>query len=422
LSSPLDGLGSISYYLPRVLKKIFYPAVQSGEDTFTRQASASSSPLQSAVMRDVNYPFQLFGTSLEGGSLHGSAQEVLPLLAHAKTIALGDLHGSHQKLMETLLATNLIRMPEASQRQYTQLSMRLNKLVENDLLHQGDLYIRNPKSKDEAQKIQRSIKTQLETIQWNGGEDRQLILIGDVVADRGPLDSITLDILEKIKDQHPHRVVILASNHDHDGFGFLVKKRHEMKSAFVGSQKRAFETSEDKAALEAQYKRHSRESSLMHYDAETETLYTHAPITMKNMESLTGIMKQHGYLPENFKLETMRKDGLKDLTEQANTFYRNMMEKAFEQKRQDLALEKTLACRRNGFLWRRGSYRKPQEIPFYQRGVSRLVHGHDKASQRSNLHGTIVYNLDQNTRKDMLSPETDYNQPSRLYLEGTIDH
>jgi hypothetical protein len=152
---------------------------------------------------NIPYSFELHTVSGHQAALDGQAAATA--LKNAKLVAVGDLHASYYKLIETLLAANLIAMPPET-------AKALLALVQDEKGITGTVA--------ERQALYAQVKALIPQMQWVGG-NRQLLLIGDVLADRGPFDNITLDIIEYLTKDHPERLIRLASNHDHEALKHL---------------------------------------------------------------------------------------------------------------------------------------------------------------------------------------------------------
>jgi len=352
------------------------------------------------VGESVPYKYSIFNS--DGAVADGRYNQIQKSIADANTIALGDLHGSYQKLMETLVVTGMASMPPESARQLVKLSQRLEDLVANNPLlmevpvepERGPLFERilSKIYRDEdvipltplekASQLQEDIINLIKTMSWTGKDGQSLILIGDVLADRGISDRITLELLSHISRPNPERIIRLASNHDHAGVHFLLTGKTTMHHQ--GSQTRAFQMTrnEDYDALGELYLEHISQLKLMHLDHETKTLYTHAPVTKENIISLINNLKAEDLLDSNFSYHDISSKNISQLIDVANYFYKEAVMFPFENNLtfvDDLA-EETLNNDRSGFLWSRSSHPLIENLPLYEKGVNALVHGHDHST------------------------------------------
>jgi hypothetical protein len=272
----------------------------------------------------------------------------------------------------------------------------------------------------------------LPSIKWIGG-DRKLILIGDVLSDRGPCDLLTLKIIEHLtKDRHDDRFIRLASNHDHNVVPWLAGgktqissdqscslDRAEMLAAYINQKD---ENRQELTKLRELYKDYLNQSKLLHYDPATKTLYTHAAVTNKNLDKLVKVLKEtDSSIPKRSKIQDG--EAISAFVNKANKYYTKYVNKWIEQKyNENPGFENVLAGDpKKAFLWNRSALSSRGELPLKGQGVSRLVHGHDSRSKRSS-YGTNssssyhIVNLDQDIRKDHPS-FFDPLQPNPLYAE-----
>ncbi|MFN7834346.1 MAG: hypothetical protein ACK5NY_00925 [Burkholderiaceae bacterium] len=390
-------------------------------------------------------------------------------LRTAKTLALGDLHGSCYKLVETLLAAKLIYMPEEDAKRFAELMKDERNNLPNNLI---EFIIHSTEAEREKHKTDFSqvlreisnlvseLRRAISRIKWIGG-DRQLVLIGDVLGDRGLSDQITLEILEKLTGDTLGRIVRIASNHDHDVIEPLLNGKIERafgeerltevfgtlgpgQAVSLWVALKLTETDmEAREELVQRYKDYLSNSKLMHYDPDTSTLYTHAPIDSEHIKSLINLInnkntknlendknqsdkKNNGRpwysfkgrrsvknegIPVNSELNIIKYDELDRETlpgfvDKANKLYRDYIIDCFKNSTVGDEVEKFLAGDQNkSFFWKRhfeldenGSFvldagRNPifveyeeNELPFKEMGVKTLVHGHDDGTKSSGFH------------------------------------
>jgi hypothetical protein len=366
-------------------------------------------------------------------------------IASAKSICIGDLHGSYEKLVETLIATNLASMPKESAKRYVELSKKLETLiVTNPGLEEikpqdppktsferlmEKMFKAPPKQSlteiEKAANLQAEIIDLLKTMKWSGPEGQKLILIGDIIGDRGVTDTITLELLSHLSAKSPDRIIRIASNHDHCAAAYLLKK--DSRINHHESQLRAFQLSKDHDSLVSLYREHLAELKLMHYDSDTQTLYSHAPITPANFETLIANLKEEGFIDQELRYQDINEDTIAEFVEISNAFYREAILFPFENGLDsiDYKVEATVNDSNNGFLWRRCRYADIADIPLVHQGVKTIVHGHDSSSQANSPYSVdraaknsespiTIVNLDNQLRK---SPEYQSPENCRLFVQ-----
>lgn len=357
---------------------------------------------QTALLNTFNIPYPLdIKSHLNHRNMSGlNAIEAAGYLKHAPVVALGDLHGSYAKLVETLLLSDMITMPP-------EIATRLKNIMNDPRNFSDDM--------NELNALYDELKAVIPHIEWKG--NRTLLLIGDVLSDRGPCDLFTLKIIEHLtQDGHDDRFIRIASNHDHNVLPNLIHNMNTLNPADSINRARSLAEhhgSDAEADLKQMLRHYLSQSKLMHYNPETQTLYTHAPITNRNLEELIVLMRTKGHsVPDLSTINTPA--DIRRLAEQANQFYHGYVIDCIDNQRLDTQVEKTL--RENGFLWNRSSLNDENDLPLKSKGVIRLVHGHDQDSKNSPFRmrdpsrtstapSYDVVNLDQNIRK-YDNPET----------------
>ena len=219
------------------------------------------------------------------------ALEASKQLAEAPVIALGDLHGSFLKLTETLVLAQLIRIPRNLVKGFKESASQIERLVAIDPK------LESPDTKKSIKIYEAHLLACIDQFIWTG-DKRQLILIGDVLGDRGPTDKLTLAIINKLRADNPERIISIASNHDNEALNMMEYSIKSKKTRFSemwadpsrASTLRAFNLSADSAeerkALLDSYMEYFQHQKLLHYNPKTQTLYAHAPISEHNLESI----------------------------------------------------------------------------------------------------------------------------------------
>lgn len=366
-------------------------------------------------------------------------------IADAKTICLGDLHGSYEKLVETLISTGLATMPKESALKFVKASKELEELVSNNPYLETITPQEPPKSTFErlmervfktpqkesptaiaqAKILQSDLIESLKTLRWTGAEGQKLILIGDMIGDRGVSDTLTLTVLSHLSKEDPNRLIRIASNHDHCAANFLLNGERTMNHD--ESQARAFKLSDNHTELRELYLNHLKELKLLHYDKSSKTLYSHAPITPENFESLIANLKEEGFIDQELGYKDINDNTIEEFIEIANQFYKEAVTFPFENGLSgfDPIAEQTLNDSKDGFFWKRCQYSNSKDLPLVNQGVETVVHGHDKSSgvdspfaiDRRKYEGEIktkVVNLDNTVRK---SPGFENTENCRLFVQ-----
>jgi hypothetical protein len=133
-----------------------------------------------------------------------TAKETSQQLVSAKTIALGDIHGSYEKLVETLITSRLATMPPDKAERFIEISAEFEDLVAKNP------HLAEPLVRAKAKEIEAELGEIIETITWIGGDDKQLILLGDILADRGVTDTLTLKLLNRLSSENPGQFIKLT--------------------------------------------------------------------------------------------------------------------------------------------------------------------------------------------------------------------
>jgi len=351
-------------------------------------------------------------------------EELKPALAYkklhtAKSVAIGDLHASSQKLFETLVVGGFIQMPEAKLKQL-QHSLAMLEII-------GDIIDRKVSApaaltrlspdplkveQDALKHYHKEVLDLLPQMQWAGGK-RQLILIGDVVSDRGAYDPTTLAMINHLDQQAPGQVIRLASNHDHNTLHYITNNQldYDWQSQSIHNAVRlARQTYGGEDLLKASYLKHLSQSQVFHWDAENKAMYSHAPINRSTLGSaINGLNKAGLNLIDYNSLNEMN---LPHFVQSINQAYKDhVLEMAGTAPAHRT---KQLKEREEAFhklLWCRSPLNKESQLPFTEKiqGVRALIHGHDPKSLKSpfaagrtspNEAPTVtIVNLDNGVRK-----------------------
>jgi hypothetical protein len=364
-------------------------------------APETESPGVQAHLLDIlaiPYPVRLLGGT--GAGKAQPAKEAAEPLSKANVVGLGDLHGVYRKLVETLGMANMMQMP-------TEVAQRFVELANHP-----DNYSDHPRK---LAALSKELHKLVPAMKWTGG-DRTLVLIGDVIGDRGPFDQITQSIIEHLTRDNPGRIVRIAGNHEHNVLRHMIYKLNGIDDSCTPSLARSYAIAgsslPQELELKEQYGRYIGKTQLLHYDPKSKTLYTHAPIHKDNAQQLIAWLqsKSEAYgLGKVLNYEEMKTEqDMSRFVKQANRAYQQYVAKAIKSGALDLKTEEMLITANDGhgFLWRRSKLDREADLPFKECGVKRIVHGHDNLSQESPFgveknpsSGYQVVNLDQDARK-----------------------
>lgn len=287
-----------------------------------------------------NYSFEIFRPSKIDGKygIYGedpAGREISNELQTAEKIAIGDLHGSFVKLIETLVAGGMAHIESGKAEKLIELSQicrdifynfalaaDTRKNIRSDWKHyklnratlvfsnqpnfswvtnsegsfsyhpQLDLAksIIDPKTGQKDLPFLMGIKqyklayTELKEIMsevvWIGG-DRKLLMLGDVLGDRGVSDYLTMTLIESLRNQaklagNNNPIEIIASNHDLGIIG--VDPNIGQYSAPNNSYGTSFllESIDD---IENKYSEYFYQLKMFHYDTNTDSFFAHSRIS-----------------------------------------------------------------------------------------------------------------------------------------------
>lgn len=307
--------------------------------------------------------------------------EALPRLSQSTRVVIGDLHASYLKLLETLVVGNFITMPKQAPAKILKYAAALDGLIEQDTM------LDVPHNQAAARELVELLQKEFDTIQWkDASPPRQLVLLGDVIGDRGPLDLVTLNLLETLTTDHPDRILWLASNHDH---GVFEHYAFEGKTSLAleddrGSFLRSLKTTDDPSALKDQYKHFLTQAKVTLYNPEERTWYTHTPVRPDHVKAVIARINAN---KDRFNLYYGDWDydnawipmGVKAFTEEANEVYQHHIQAGFEG---DLVDEDDEIAFRS-FIWSHQTVDSQAFQSFRGKGVRHLVHGHTKSTVNS---------------------------------------
>jgi len=388
-------------------------------------------------------PYQIQVFSNQDGLKKLDESGVLERVQNAKRITMGDLHGSFLKLFETLQLAGLIEVYGENAKAFIEKAKQLETLLDDHWRMKEWGPWNNTKTIAAAQGLYTEIKPLIETMTWKDDE-RQLVLLGDVIADRGPWDKITLDLLQQLTQDKPDRILSIVGNHDHfaadalryyrvkgglENYVKQVKQNNKHLLQRMGSLVRSIgmaQTSEQQDVLAKQYQWYLERSSLARYCDIEKTLFSHAPVVKKDIMRAIDALKDLGYQTWQVKKSTetvvnnLDAQQLKQIIADLNDAYKNCLNN-------NEPLPRAIAR----FLSVRNSLCHPSDVLYYENILHRQLHGHDYSSlsgspfslfsnaEHSDAHPFTVVNLDQTARKRPLPEDNPIfmSNISRLYIE-----
>lgn len=392
---------------------------------------SASSVTKTASVQDllailqIPYPFTIYSRKNDASLKGLSADKATEHLAKARHIALGDLHGSYRKLVENLVTAQLITMPKDTAKKFVEYSNKLENYLQQD-----PWLDKSPEIINTVQELQQNLKKLISTFKWTGG-NRQLILIGDVLADRGPLDSLTLTIVDQLtevnsktkEEKHPERLIRIASNHDHDALRYLSGLQPasailELTASYYRALQLAIKNPDAQEAdkLFEQYARYLGASELMHYNSETGSLYTHAPVSKKIINDLSQALAAKNRLSRSkwSFLDVVKEEQFSEFVKDMNQAYQTYVRDYFSKYAKPNTFARNhqaLETRLQNFLWTREPSNLLRKNQFHY--IKTRIHGHDSGRKQpcniergATIHPNdyVVVNLDQSVRKELADP------------------
>lgn len=307
-----------------------------------------------------NFKLHLPSTSI----LQAGVSTLFPLLQKAKLIAEGDLHANTRKLLELLFLSNFIDgLPTPQAKKLFALASESEFLP---LSNEADLAQFN--------RVYQEFKTALIGLKPTN-DNRQILLIGDVISDRGADDRLTLALIQAINQQQPGKILTLAGNHDlnvvADPDRQIIPK--QAKSGFPGMI-------ENSGMMQAMYRAYLSQSQLLYYQPALKSLFSHSPITDDDIDLLFNTLKQRNLLPPTLQSQTqVTADTLGTFVDIVNRFFQDTLKVHFvnpEDPQTKTAMDVFMK-----FVWVRSDLSDKTDFPFRHIQGLKLIHGHDTDSR-----------------------------------------
>lgn len=362
------------------------------------------------------YPFDIYepdGNRIEGR--YDSSQEVREMLTDNYLLAIGDLHASALKMIETLILGGLVTLPPDKAKKFKELYEKMAGIAAISSPPEQDRQVdyaafATKTQKDEFVQCYNELIPILESLDWIGG-DRQFLMIGDVLLDRGLCDALAMLIIKILREKakqkgNPKPFVILASNHDLaerlgyrdtlilgpelDGNGNVIRAANDQTASWQRAR-----YVESQSNLENLYDEYLMQTELFYHDSQANTTFAHAEVNFDLLARLWP--KYHKSISSNT---------IERAIEGANSSYRNNIQdnvpygtplNANQQLIYDLVWAGSNPSDR--------SDRTPLDrgnAPFYGI-ISCFVYGHHKLASGEMPFADAKYraiNLDQDTRKN----------------------
>ena len=372
------------------------------------------SPIEEMVQSRIDYPIETFtlDKNLEPGQYNQ-----FELLKTAKEVTLGDLHANTVKAIEHLVVSGLVSL----------------EVAEMDELY---TLFDNPDNHSDTIAVGRMIGL-INMMEWIGG-DRKFRLMGDVFCDRNGNDYLNIALINHLRAIGAD-IDLFAGNHE-DAYDLvngielaiaMPRLGGQCKSYFnavLSTQKisiikemKANLANKDNYAQKIAYnKRYSgaikeiyQSIKVADFDRSTGTLYCHAPLMKRNLSLATNFLIQNNYLQSDFKINNTNLDVFcnsinslyQDYKTNPQIFDQVTLESIKNQLLHNAGSERDRA--KEGLLWVGGHDYTADEAYFLSIGVENIVHGHDRATQKSplaaqnktSLDGLTVFNLDNDNGK-----------------------
>jgi hypothetical protein len=331
----------------------------------------------------------------------------LEKLTTAKNIVIGDIHANFIKLAESMFNTGLVTMGEGDAKKFTDLSTKIDELVTmhgkgwlKPLSIRGLVAIKvSDQAKQNFIQIHNELLGLIKGIKWIG-DNRKLILLGDLIADRGHSDWLIMALLELIPEAN---LVRLASNHGHMAFNAEWRKRSDNK--IFASLERAQMVQSDPLP---DYQEYLSKAKLFYYNKDERLLFMHAPATHEQVQPLFELVTKRELGQSCFCNSTKTPGQIADFVELANNFYCQYVSSGQVNEE----IEEVL----RPFLWARGNYDSTDKIPFFGNskrcasGVRVVCVGHDTQQTQDKLFGSHVFRMDQMAGKGFPNEELSHLQ------------
>jgi hypothetical protein len=355
----------------------------------------------------LTYGFKIYrgGDSVEALT-RASQQEPTPYrqavapLRQAQKLALGDIHASWQTLLETMIAAGMVSVPLESMKALYATGSVLDSLAAKDR------FFDSPASRQKALTLFQTFKAHLPRVTWTGG-DRQLVLVGDVTADRGPADLFTLMLMDRLRRQKaegspPFEVTF--SNHDaralkwfqadyhkdeplHDRFMHddALRKRHW--GSYIRTLRMVMEDPSLKPLVMRLYRQHFQHLSLCQWFNEERVLVLHAPTTRPLSDAVLSALRRP--VDTSFSKEAVMAGQLSESFHQLNGAFtsRWMAPKLQDGTKDFVSMQDPIL----EFVKERANPARMASFPFTNHHLRYLVHGHALDEEINDGNGRILW-------------------------------
>jgi len=346
----------------------------------------------------------------------------------ADIIAIGDMHANALKFLEQAMQAGLITMPKEKAIEFFDTYKKMIALAQNPKLPPMEQIVENgefigmghpsdeawqtykeqypffpfatEQEKNDFATLHHTAEQLIDSISLTPrGQEKKLVLIGDLISDRGVSDTLVLHLLKKIREKN--QPVVMASNHDMEPFFRAFKYGYSPEAKQRASFYRARVVDMDR--LNKELREHYKGMTLFYYDKEKKLFFSHAPITKELMAELKESCEYTGALDTPEEMTTF--------VEKANAWFANIISDSVDE-----TFHLTPESRGKQFhllreiVWNREGLMQKEEVPFPQNVVKGYIHGHDSDSKSGQLRpedgqkqkdspDPVVYNLDNTHRK-----------------------
>ncbi|MFH1287014.1 MAG: hypothetical protein ABII02_04690 [Candidatus Magasanikbacteria bacterium] len=294
------------------------------------------------------------------------------ILKNAKLVAIGDAHGSALKVLENAVLSEMITMPEEKARQFKKIYTEMAQLADPITFKTQSTPFETEERLIGFKEKQKEALELLDSIEWIGG-DREMVFLGDLISDRGLSDLLTMKILKKIKADGGN-IVTLAGNHDMQPVLTIAKHQKKPLSRYKGigdgqkvSSGRSLAT--EHKTTNIQMKGFYIRQKLFHYDEETKSLFTHAPLSQGHIDELKQAI--------SFQGDITNPKTMAAFVDRVNEWHHDTLKSIYEDKTPD---ENNLHLI-NTLVWARERLKEEKDYPL-PNVVRNYVHGHDTTTMR----------------------------------------
>ena len=359
------------------------------------------------ITSKIYYPIDIYTDQTFIKGAQDNLKSQTDKLQKARQVVIGDLHGNLNKALETMILSDLIKIPET------------------DLKKFYDLFADSTSYSDKA-KIEAMIDC-LQSIEWSD-QNKSMIFIGDILADRVGNDIVSLSFFEILRKAGAN-IEVLVGNHDH-ACDFLNRENANAIKLYSNSFSNActfFEdsTSETQEQIINQYDNFFENSKLILFNNSAKTLFVHASIRKLNFTTAVKLLKKLEIVNTDFELSC---NSFLEFCDKLNKFYVDYKVNRKYQDQKYCIENKFLKSidadgnrKSEGWLWAGEHWFESDNDYFLSLQIVKIVHGHDSDSKKSRFSPSYKnYKSDQFTvinLDNLQGKDNEYkNSSSPLYI------